>query len=126
MKTLMIILAFTFLQVTGTAQSNNTETTEFTVLGNCGMCKKRIEKALNVEGVESAYWDSKEQLATVTYQSDKINEDQLHQLAADAGHDTEKVRATDKAYAKLHGCCKYERSEKHSGEKKKESNQHKH
>lgn len=126
MKTLVIILAFTFLQVTGTAQSNNTETTEFTVLGNCGMCKKRIEKALKVEGVESAEWNSKDQLATVTYQSDKINEGRLHQLVADAGHDTEKVLATDKAYDKLHGCCQYERNEKVSGKEIKKDNQHKH
>jgi hypothetical protein len=26
------------------------------------------------------------------------------------GHDTEKYRADDKAYAKLPGCCKYDRA----------------
>ena len=31
----------------------------------------------------------------------------VHEIAANAGHDTDKVKATDKAYNNLHGCCKY-------------------
>jgi periplasmic mercuric ion binding protein len=115
MKALIFVLAFAFIQLAGMAQSKNVKTTEFKVFGNCGMCEKRIEKALNVEGVESAKWDSKTELVKVTYNSDKISEEKLHQLIAGAGHDTEKMHATDEAYNKLDACCQYDRTEK-SGE----------
>jgi hypothetical protein len=41
------------------------------------------------------------------YNPKKIKELDLHQAVAAVGHDTKKVKATDAAYAKVHGCCKY-------------------
>ncbi len=114
MKNLMIIVVFALVQMAGIAQSDSavkSETIEFKVFGNCGMCKSRIEKALNVDGVESAKWDKETKMASVVFNSEKISEDKLHQLAAEVGHDTEKVTAKDETYSKLHGCCKYERPE---------------
>jgi copper chaperone CopZ len=114
MKTLMFILAFAFIQISSFAQSESsvkTETVEFKVYGNCGMCKSRIEKALKVDGVESAKWNKDTKMATVVFNSDKISIDQLHQFVAEVGHDTEVITAKDETYDKLHGCCKYERKE---------------
>jgi copper chaperone CopZ len=128
MKTFMLILAFALIQLTGIAQSDSavkSETVEFKVFGNCGMCKTRIEKALTVDGVESATWDKESKMATVVFNPQKLNEDKLHQLAANVGHDTEMVKAEDKTYDKLHGCCKYEREEVKSDDKQKNEN-HKH
>lgn len=128
MKTVMLILAFALIQLTGFAQSEGlvkTETVEFKVYGNCGMCKTRIEKALKVDGVESATWDKDTKMAKVVFNSDKISVDKLHQLVAEVGHDTEMVKAEDKTYDKLHGCCKYEREEVKSDDKQKNEN-HKH
>ena len=71
------------------------------------MCEDRIEKSLDIPGVITADWDIKSKELTVAYKTKKIEEAQIHQHVADAGHDTEKVKATDEVYANLHGCCKY-------------------
>lgn len=128
MKNLMIIVVFALVQMAGIAQSDSfvkSETVEFKVFGNCGMCKSRIEKALNVDGVESAKWDKDTKIAVVVYDSEKISKDKLHQLVAEVGHDTEKVTAKDETYSKLHGCCKYERPETKTDDKQKQLD-HKH
>jgi copper chaperone CopZ len=126
MKILMLITVFALIQMMGTAQTKSsaiTETVEFQVYGNCGMCKSRIEKALKIEGIESAKWDAKKNMITVAFQPGKIEEEKLHQLIADVGHDTEKVIAKDEAYNKLHGCCRYERNKKPVGEEINDNHQ---
>lgn len=40
----------------------------------------------------------------------EVEEAKIHEKIASVGHDTEKVKATDKAYNSLPGCCKYERN----------------
>ena len=91
------------------AQNKKTVDTEFKVYGNCNMCKMTIEKALDVKGVRRAEWDRGTKMLKVSYKSKYISEEQLHELIAAAGYDTEKTRASDEAYEKLHKCCKYER-----------------
>jgi Cu(I)/Ag(I) efflux system membrane fusion protein len=41
----------------------------------------------------------------LVYNPDKISIEQIHQLIAKAGHDTEKVKAPDSIYSKLPDCC---------------------
>jgi len=80
----------------------------FWVDGICGMCEDRIETALlNTKGVWAAEWNASNHQVAVVYNPKKIMELDLHQAVAAAGHDTKKVKATDAAYAKVHGCCKY-------------------
>jgi len=88
----------------------------FEVSGVCGMCEDRIEKSLDIPGVIMADWDIKSKELTVAYKTKKIEEAQIHQHVADAGHDTEKVKATDEVYANIHGCCKYRDGASCSGE----------
>ncbi len=81
----------------------------FTVAGNCGMCKKRIEKAaLSVQGVSKANWDADKQVIHVNF-SNQTMEDAIKKAIATAGHDTEKYKASDEVYNNLHGCCQYKR-----------------
>ena len=80
---------------------------EFQVSGMCGMCETRIEKALDVPGIIMAEWDVETKRATVAYKTKVLSEDQIHQLIANVGHDTAKIKATDEVYANLHRCCKY-------------------
>lgn len=89
----------------------NSKSETFKVYGNCGMCKKTIEEALNKEGIESD-WNKKSKMIQVTYDSIKYNNQQIHQFIAEAGYDTELVRGNDSAYNNLHECCKYERKAK--------------
>lgn len=86
------------------------QTESFKVWGKCDMCKARIEKTVKVEGVSNATWDEKTQLLTVTYDPSKTGKDALSKKLASVGHDTEKYKAPDDVYAKLPGCCHYERA----------------
>lgn len=87
-----------------------TKTETFKVLGNCDMCKARIEKAAKVEGVSKVSWNTETKMMTLTYNPSKVKPEDVQRKIAAAGHDTEKFKADSKAYNALPGCCKYERS----------------
>jgi len=89
---------------------DSTKTESFKVFGKCDMCKARIEKTVIAEGATSASWDLKTQILTVTFDTAKTSKDALSKKLASVGHDTEKFKAPDDVYAKLPGCCHYERS----------------
>ena len=86
------------------------KTETFKVYGNCGMCKRTIEKAAaSLEGVKSAVWDMETDMLTVTYNAKKVDLDQIKLAVAASGYDSDSHRAPDEAYNNLHGCCQYER-----------------
>ena len=88
-------------------------TAEFKVLGECSMCKTRIEQAATMDGVTMAHWDMGTQILTVEYSPSEISLEDLHIRIAATGHDTEEQRADDAVYDKLPACCKYERTIHH-------------
>jgi copper chaperone CopZ len=109
-----IFLSILFLLNARTGESQapgNTDgmTTKFKVYGNCGMCEKRIEKAAKIEGVTFADWNEDTKILAITFDSTKVKPAQVHKAVAAVGHDTEKEKADDAVYAKLHECCQYER-----------------
>lgn len=70
----------------------------FGVRGNCGMCKKNIEKAaMSIEGVTEAIWDIDRKKATVAFNEEMTNEAEIHKAIAASGYDTEKVTADQAA-----------------------------
>lgn len=77
------------------------------------MCEERIENALSVKGVKSADWDLKTHQCTVIFRSDKISEEEIHKLLNEAGHDTEKSKASDEQYSRVHTCCRYREGHDH-------------
>ena len=79
------------------------------VSGNCDLCKTRIEKAAKLDGVSKAEWDAKTNILALTFDPAKTNMDQISKQIAAVGHDNNKVKADDKAYNALPGCCKYVR-----------------
>ena len=82
---------------------------KFFVAGNCDMCQARIEKAAKmVTGVIKAEWDKKTKQLTVTATPD-VSESSLQAAIAEAGHDTNNVKAENDTYNRLPGCCQYER-----------------
>ena len=115
MKTKLILISIflIFISAFAAAQSRNV-TASIKVYGNCGMCKKRIETALDHKGVKLASWDTKTKELRIVYNSDKVSELQVHGLVASAGHDTDKVKAKDEVYAALPFCCLY-RDHAHDG-----------
>ncbi|MFM1933050.1 MAG: hypothetical protein RL226_2353 [Bacteroidota bacterium] len=101
----ILVLSLLLLAFSATAQK--TQTATFWVGGVCEMCEERIENALDVKGVKVADYNLQTHKVTVTFNSKKISEDKLHALLNAAGHDTEKSKASDEAYDRVHGCCKY-------------------
>lgn len=110
MKALKIFsFATMFMAVAMSSFAQKAKTEAIPVSGNCGMCKSKIEKAAKTAGVEDAKWDAEAKLLTVKYNSLSTNAAKIQQAVAAVGYDTRDVKATDAAYSKLHGCCKYDR-----------------
>ena len=82
----------------------------FGVRGNCGMCKKTIEKAASkVEGVANATWDVDKKKIDVSFDDTKTDAMAIHTAIAESGYDTEKVPGSEEAYNDLPACCQYDR-----------------
>ncbi len=99
------------METTATEVSKDIAITDlsFGVRGNCGMCKKNIEKAANsVEGVMAANWDKNKKKIDVSFDGTKTNADAIHQAIAASGYDTEKVASNEAAYKNLPNCCQYD------------------
>lgn len=117
-----IVLLFAF--TTTNAQIKNPKTETVKVYGNCGMCKKTIEKAANEKGVAKADWNVQSKLLTMTYDPAKTNPETLLQKVAAAGYDSDRFTATAETYNNLHGCCQYDRPEKEKIKKEDPSEHH--
>lgn len=106
-----IFLAFvaTFFFTGCDAQIKNQKTETVKVYGNCGMCKRTIEKAANEKGLVKANWDIDTDMLTVTYDQTKTNTDAILKKVAYAGYDSDLFRAPDEAYKNLPECCQYDR-----------------
>jgi periplasmic mercuric ion binding protein len=112
MRHFILFLCF-FSVVSFSIAQSGTKTESFKVYGNCGTCKSNIEGSLKKkDGVIKKDWDKDTKILTVTYDPAKINLLQIKQKVADAGYDSEEVRAKDEAYFKLHKCCQYDRPKK--------------
>lgn len=100
------------LTSTVNAQIKNTKTEEVKISGNCGMCKKTIEKAGTVSKESSVVWDKDSKIATITYNEKKTNKEAILKKIALAGYDSESFLAPDETYNNLPGCCQYNRENK--------------
>ena len=110
---LFLILTFTVLSISLSAQKVKYQKTNFLVSGNCEMCKTKIESASkSVEGVKTARWNVVNGTMKLKFNPNIITLEEIHQAIADIGYDTEKIKAEDEVYDKLHYCCKYQREEK--------------
>lgn len=87
------------------------------VAGECGMCKKKIEKAAKDAGATYALWDKDTKILTVKYNSSSTNTAKIEEKIAGVGYDTPDFKATDEAYNKLDDCCQYERNTIHKSDK---------
>lgn len=109
----LFLLMGTFASAQDATSAANTKTETFKVYGNCGMCKRTIEKAAQKESsVTTADWDVKSKVLTVSYDPAKTNTKKIKQQIADAGYDSETHRAKDEVYSNLHFCCQYDRPTK--------------
>ena len=109
-KILSIVFACLTMSFAGLSQKVRTET--FTVSGECGMCKKKIETAAKQAGATYASWSPTTKMLKVTYDASGGNIGTIKEAIAKTGYDTPGFIATDEAYNSLDKCCQYAREEK--------------
>lgn len=103
----LVIIALMFAAVASFGQNKNAKAT-IEVDGVCGMCKTRIEKAcFKTKGVKSANWSIETHKLKLVYNENKTNMEVIKKNILAVGHDVEDMKASDEAYARIHGCCKY-------------------
>jgi periplasmic mercuric ion binding protein len=105
MKLILTMLAF----IAGSQLFAQSATGKIKVLGECGMCENRIEKAAKTAGATRADWNDETKMLTVTFDSTTTSLAKIEQAIAAVGHDTEHYKGNDAKYKKLPSCCKYER-----------------
>ena len=103
-----LLLSFTSCD----AQIKNAKTETVKIYGNCGMCKKVIEKAGNLKKVAKVDWNVDTKVATVTYDIKKTNQDAILKRIALSGYDSDKFLSPDNVYNNLPACCHYDRAAK--------------
>lgn len=108
-KIVMLITALSLTITSGYAAIKNAKTQTLKVYGNCDMCKGKIEEAANKKNMVKTEWDKDSKMLSVTYDSKQTSPDEVLKRVAYAGYDNEIYMAPDEAFAKLPGCCQYER-----------------
>jgi copper chaperone CopZ len=109
LKKIMMVALIVLSVTTLNAQIKNAKTENVKIFGNCGMCEKSIEKAGTIEGIVSVKWDKDTKIATLVYDVQKTNQEEILNRIALAGYDSEKYKAKKEDYDNLDGCCQYER-----------------
>lgn len=104
-----MVAAVMLLSTAINAQIKNSKTEKVKVYGNCGMCETKIEKAGTIKKIASVDWNKDTQMATLTYDAKKTNQDEILKRIALVGYDSDKFLAPDDVYNNLHGCCQYDR-----------------
>ncbi len=84
----------------------------FKVFGVCIQCKDRIEGAVKVKGVKSAYWDEDTKMLSLVYNPSKISLDKIENRIVAVGHDLENKKAKDRVYNALPDCCLFRKIDK--------------
>ena len=109
MKTYKLFFSFAFVLFSVTSLFAQTKKETIKVNGECGMCKKKIEKAAKASGADIASWSPETKILKVSYNPKKTSSDNIQKAVAGVGYDTEKYAAADDAYDQLDECCKYDR-----------------
>lgn len=104
----IIFMMIAMMAMTFAVQAKTVKTS-FKVNGVCDqLCKPRIQNAAkSVKGVLSASWDSKTKVCKVVFDDHKTSKEKIEKAITTAGHDAGNFKASDAAYNKLPGCCKY-------------------
>lgn len=102
-----IVLLISMISMSSLAQQQGIKTNTFIVNGICDDCKERIENGADIKGVKLCKWNPDTKVTTVTYDTSKVNLEQIQIAIAKAGYDVGKIKGNDAAYNKLPKCCHY-------------------
>lgn len=109
MKATISMFLLMLLIFTGNVKAQDSKKITVTIQtsAQCEQCKTRIEKALAFEkGVINSNLDLETKAVTIEYKKGKTDLDSLRKAIAAVGYDADDVKADEKAYAALPGCCK--------------------
>lgn len=110
-----LLCCFTMGLAFGHAQStiadNADSTVSFKVFGACSQCKKRIEDALKMKGVQSADWNVETKKLALKYNPAIVSLEKIQNRIVEVGHDLENRKAKDYIYNDLPSCCHYREME---------------
>ncbi len=121
MKKLCIILLGLTLSLSfnnAISQVKNSKSITVAINGNCGMCKKTIDKSGTEGKISMVNWDIDSKQAEITFDTTKTSKEAILKKIAQAGYDNQEFRAPDDVYENLHECCKYDRDHRISGDAK--------
>lgn len=79
-------------------------TTELKVFDNCGMCKKRIEKASRLSCVQDANWNKGTKSLILKFDKGMVDLTAIESIIG-VEHDTKHFLASKESYEKLPSCC---------------------
>ncbi len=105
MKKIKVLILTLLISTTYLFAQNDTARIKTSAV--CEMCKERIEHDLNFEkGVKSSTLDVDTKVVTIIFNPQKTNLNKLRKAVTLIGYDADDMPADDKAYKKLHYCCK--------------------
>ena len=110
MKNVKYLVAIILCSIFSFGSFAQSVTEVFSVSGNCGMCKSRIEAAAKEAGATQASWDADSKKIKVSFDASATTVTKIQEKIASVGHDNPGFKASDEVYNKLHGCCKYDRA----------------
>jgi copper chaperone CopZ len=112
LKKIMMVALVVLAITQSNAQIKNAKTDIVKIYGNCGMCKSKIDKAGSLKNIAQVDWNKETKMATVSYDANKTNPEEILKRIALAGYDSDTFLAPDKAYSSLDDCCQYDREAK--------------
>lgn len=103
----LLFISIISFQFSSAQNASKSETIK--VNGNCGTCKKIIEKSALDAGATLANWNKNIKFLQINYDPTVTNSAKIQTAIAAAGYDTQDFKANDSAYSKLDDCCQYDR-----------------
>src|SRR5690606_9951165 len=110
----IITTCLVLLSTLSIAQIKNAKTETAKVNGNCGMCKRTIEKAGNMKNEAQVVWDADNQRASITYDAEKTTVDTVLKRIAQVGYDNKKYLGPNDVCRNLYDGDQYDRKLKQS------------
>jgi outer membrane receptor for ferrienterochelin and colicins len=77
------------------------------VFGVCIQCKERIEKAVDIKGVQSGVWNIETGELALVYNTGQVSLEKIQKRILAVGHDLENRKAVNAVYHALPKCCLY-------------------
>lgn len=102
----MFIFMIALCALSNTINAQKSNTIEFHTSAQCGMCKKKIEGAMNYErGIQFAELNTENMLLTVKYKTKVHSEESIKKIVSQLGYSAGEMKANEKVMNELPKCC---------------------